>query len=51
VIFQFATASRSNLQPKQPPTQWVSGALIQRVKRPGREADYSPQFSAEVKNA
>jgi hypothetical protein len=26
------------------------GALSREVKRPGREADYSPQASAEVKN-
>jgi hypothetical protein len=33
------------------PIQWVLGALSLGVKRPGREADHSPQFSAEVKNA
>jgi hypothetical protein len=33
----------------QPPIQWVPGVLSQRVKRPGREADHSPQASAEVK--
>jgi hypothetical protein len=31
--------------------QWVPGALSLGVKRPGREADYSPPSSAEVKNA
>jgi hypothetical protein len=32
--------------------QWVSGSLFTRgVKRPGREAELSPQFSAEVTNA
>jgi hypothetical protein len=29
----------------------VPGALSLGVKRPGREADHSPPFSAEVKNA
>jgi hypothetical protein len=29
--------------------QWVQGALSSRVKRKGREADYSPLISAEVK--
>jgi hypothetical protein len=29
--------------------QWVPGALYLGVKRPGREADNSPLFSAEVK--
>jgi hypothetical protein len=29
--------------------QWVTGALSLGVKRPGREADHSPQSSAEVK--
>jgi hypothetical protein len=35
--------------PTQPPIQWVTGALSLGVKRPGREADHSPQSSAEVK--
>jgi hypothetical protein len=33
----------------QPPIQWVPGALSSEVKRPGREADYSPPTSAEDK--
>jgi len=45
-LFLFATASRPALGPTQPPIQWVPG-----VKRPGREADYSPPSSAAVKNA
>jgi hypothetical protein len=45
-IFLFATASRPAVGPTQPPIQWVP-----RVKWPGREVDYSPPFSAEVKNA
>jgi hypothetical protein len=47
----FATASRPPLGLTQPPIQWEPGALIPGVKRPGREADYSPPSSAEVKNA
>jgi hypothetical protein len=50
-IFLFTTASRMALRPTQPPIQWVPGALSLGVKRPGREADNSPPFSAEVKNA
>jgi hypothetical protein len=34
--------------PTQPPIQWVPGALSLRVKRPEREANNSPPFSAEV---
>jgi hypothetical protein len=33
----------------QPPIQWVPGAFSLGVKRPGREADHSPPFSAEIK--
>jgi hypothetical protein len=51
IIFLFATASRTVLEPTQPPIQWVLGALSLGVKRPGSEADYSPPSSAEVKNA
>jgi len=32
--------------PAQPPIQWLPG-----VKQPGREADHSSPFVAEVKNA
>jgi hypothetical protein len=49
-IFLFATVSRTALGPTQPPTQWVPGALSLGIKRSGREADHSPQSSAEVKN-
>jgi hypothetical protein len=31
--------------------QWVPGAISMGIKRSMREADHSPQFSAEVKNA
>jgi hypothetical protein len=43
------TASRTALEPTQPPIQWVPGALSLGVKRPGREDDYSSPSSAEVK--
>jgi hypothetical protein len=48
-IFLFTTASRTALEPTQPPIQLVRGALSLVVKRPGREADHSPSSSAEVK--
>jgi hypothetical protein len=48
-IFLFTTASRTALGPTQPPIQWVTGALSLGIKRQGREADYSPPSSAEVK--
>jgi hypothetical protein len=50
-FFLFATALRQPLGPTQPPIQWVPWALSLRLKRPEREADYSPLSSAEVKNA
>jgi hypothetical protein len=50
-IFLFTTASIPALEPTQPPIQWVPGALSLGVKRPGREADYSSPYNAEVKNA
>jgi hypothetical protein len=46
----FTTASRTALEPTQPPMQWVPGALSLGVKRQGREADHSPPSSAEVKD-
>jgi hypothetical protein len=48
-IFLFTTASRTALGPTQPPIQWVPGALSLGIKRPGREADHSPPYIAEVK--
>jgi hypothetical protein len=47
----FSTASRTALGPTKPPIQWVLGALSVGVKRPGREAFYSPPSSAEVKES
>jgi hypothetical protein len=48
-IFLFPTAFRTALEPTQPPIQWLLGALSLVVKRPGREADHSTPYSAEVK--
>jgi hypothetical protein len=47
--FHYTTAFRTALGPTQPPIQWLPGALSLGVKRPGREADYSPPSNAEVK--
>jgi hypothetical protein len=47
--FFFTTASGTALGPTQPPIQWIRGALFLGVERPGREADHSPPFNAEVK--
>jgi hypothetical protein len=49
--FLFATASRPDLEPTQPPFRWVMDVLTPEVQRPGREADHSPSISAQVKNA
>jgi hypothetical protein len=50
-IFLFATVSRTALEPTQPPFQWVPGALSLGVKRPEHEADHSPPYGADVKDA
>jgi hypothetical protein len=50
-IFLFTTASRTALEPTQPPIQWVPRALSRGVKRLGREADHLPPSSTEVTNA
>jgi hypothetical protein len=48
--FVFFMSSRPILGSIQPPIQWVTGgALSPGLKRPGRETDRSPSFSAEVK--
>jgi hypothetical protein len=41
---------RSALALTHPPLQCVPGSLSPEVKRPGRDADYSPLSSAKVKN-
>jgi hypothetical protein len=41
-IFLFATASKLDLGPTQPPIQWVAGILSPGLKWPGREANHSP---------
>jgi hypothetical protein len=50
-IFLFTTASRTALEPTQPPIQWVTGTLSLELKQRGREADHLPPTSAKVKNA
>jgi len=46
----FTTATRPAMGPTQPPNQWVLEDLKPGVKRPGHEADNSPQTSAGIKN-
>jgi hypothetical protein len=48
-IFLFTIVSRPILGPIQPPIHGVPEAIFLGVKRPGREVDYSPPSSAEVK--
>jgi hypothetical protein len=48
--FLFATSSVPAVGLTKLPIQWVPGALSPELKRPGREANYSPPTSAEVKN-
>jgi hypothetical protein len=48
-IFIFTTMSKTVLDPTQPPTQWLPGALSLQVKQLGHESDHSPPSSAEVK--
>jgi hypothetical protein len=43
-MFLFTTASRTALEPTQPPIQWVPGALSLGVKLPGLESDHSAQL-------
>jgi hypothetical protein len=44
-IFLFSTAYRLAVAPTPHPIQWIPVA-----KQPGREADHSPLFSAEVRD-
>jgi hypothetical protein len=46
---KFSTAFILAMGPTKPPIQWEPGALFPDIKRLGREADYSPPTSAEVK--
>jgi hypothetical protein len=46
--FHFSMLSSPALVPKNPPVNWVLGALSPGVKWPRREADHSPPASAEV---
>jgi hypothetical protein len=48
-IFFITTEFRTALGSSWPPIQWLPGVLSVRVKRPGREADHSPPYRAEVK--
>jgi hypothetical protein len=48
-VKNFLRVVQTGLGPTQPPTQWVPGALSPGVKRPGREADYSPPANIQVK--
>jgi hypothetical protein len=50
-IFLFDIISREALGSTQPPIHQVPGALSLWKKRPGHEADHSPPYTAEVKNA
>ena len=36
--------------PPNLPIEWMPGAICTGIKRPGREADYSPASTADVKN-
>jgi hypothetical protein len=47
--FHFSMSFRLALGSTQPPTQCIPEVLSPGVKRSGREAEHSPQTSAEVK--
>jgi hypothetical protein len=48
-IFLFFSVSRLTLRPTQPPVQWALGALSLGTEWQGREADYSPPSSTNIK--
>jgi hypothetical protein len=50
-LLEFFTIADTLIKTPHPQThiQWVPGSLSLGVKRPGRDADHSPQSSAEVK--
>jgi hypothetical protein len=50
-MFIFSTASTQALGSTQLPIQWVQEKFYLGVRALGRESDYSPPSSAEVKNA
>jgi hypothetical protein len=50
-FFRFAIEFRPALGPTHPPIERVSGVISPGIKWPGREADHSPPFCVEVKNA
>jgi hypothetical protein len=49
--FLFSTASRSLLEPIQPPILWAPRVLPQGVKWPGSKAVHWPPFSDKIMNA
>jgi hypothetical protein len=49
-IFLFATTSKPALGHTQPPIQWIPGTLTLGIKQSVCEADYSPPFTAKIKN-
>jgi hypothetical protein len=50
-IFIFSEVSRLNMEPTQPPLQWVPGNLYPGVRQKGYEAECSPPSTDKVKNS